>query len=170
MPRGSGGGMQVIGQVGGREKARERDVQGTPTQSHVSPRILVYVYKEYPNIVLGSGEGVRTCLEAAAEEKGQAIGQVGGGGEQERERERDREAKDRQQVKSPLRGGGGGVPQEQKILKGHLPRFMYHQVYWYTTSIRTYLWVWWRAFEHARRQLDRLCLEAAKEEEGQIKL
>ena len=24
----------------------------------------------------------------------------------------------------------GGVPREQKILKGHLPRVIYHQVYW----------------------------------------
>ena len=27
---------------------------------------------------------------------------------------------------------GGGVPREQKILKGHLPRVIYHQVYLYT--------------------------------------
>ena len=26
----------------------------------------------------------------------------------------------------------GGVPREQKMLKGHLPRVIYHQVYWYT--------------------------------------
>ena len=26
----------------------------------------------------------------------------------------------------------GGVPREQKMLKGHLPRVMYHQVYEYT--------------------------------------
>ena len=25
----------------------------------------------------------------------------------------------------------GGVPREQKMLKGHLPRVIYHQVYWY---------------------------------------
>ena len=26
----------------------------------------------------------------------------------------------------------GGVPREQKMLKGHLPRVIYHQVYYYT--------------------------------------
>jgi hypothetical protein len=27
-----------------------------------------------------------------------------------------------------------GIPQEQKMLKGHLPRVKYHQVYKYTKS------------------------------------
>ena len=31
----------------------------------------------------------------------------------------------------------GGVPREQKMLKGHLPRVIYHLVYWYTKIIRT---------------------------------
>ena len=26
----------------------------------------------------------------------------------------------------------GGVPREQKMFKGHLPRVIYHQVYYYT--------------------------------------
>ena len=30
------------------------------------------------------------------------------------------------------------LPREQKMLKGHLPRVMYHHVYWYT-KIRCYL-------------------------------
>ena len=29
----------------------------------------------------------------------------------------------------------GGVSREQKMLKGHLPRVIYHQVYWYTIII-----------------------------------
>jgi len=29
----------------------------------------------------------------------------------------------------------GGVPREQKMLKGHLPRVIYHQVYKYTKII-----------------------------------
>ena len=29
----------------------------------------------------------------------------------------------------------GGVPREQKMLKGHLPRVIYHQIYWYTKRI-----------------------------------
>jgi len=28
----------------------------------------------------------------------------------------------------------GEVPREQKMLKGHLPRVIYHQVYWYMTK------------------------------------
>ena len=28
--------------------------------------------------------------------------------------------------------GLGGVPREQRMLKGHLPRFIYHRVYLYT--------------------------------------
>ena len=28
-----------------------------------------------------------------------------------------------------LKVGSGGVPREQKMLKGHLPRVIYHQVY-----------------------------------------
>jgi len=31
-----------------------------------------------------------------------------------------------------LRVGSGGVPREQKMLKGHLPRVIYHEVYQYT--------------------------------------
>ena len=31
-----------------------------------------------------------------------------------------------------LAGSLGGVPPEQKMLKGHLPRVIYHQVYLYT--------------------------------------
>ena len=31
----------------------------------------------------------------------------------------------------------GGVPREQTMLKGHLPRVIYHQVYWYTKIIHS---------------------------------
>ena len=30
----------------------------------------------------------------------------------------------------------GGVPREQKILKGHPPRAMYRQVYWYQKKLQ----------------------------------
>ena len=33
----------------------------------------------------------------------------------------------------------GGVPREQKKLKGHLPRVIYHQVYYYTEIIHSIL-------------------------------
>ena len=29
-------------------------------------------------------------------------------------------------------GAKGGVPREQWMLEGHLPRVIYHQLYWYT--------------------------------------
>ena len=32
-------------------------------------------------------------------------------------------------IDSGFVGSTGGVPQEQKMLKGHLPRVLYHQVY-----------------------------------------
>jgi len=35
-------------------------------------------------------------------------------------------------IDSGLVGSLGGVPREQKMLKGHLPRVIYHQVYQYT--------------------------------------
>ena len=30
----------------------------------------------------------------------------------------------------------GGVPRAQKMLKGHLPRVIYHQAYWHTKIVR----------------------------------
>ena len=35
---------------------------------------------------------------------------------------------------SGLVGPTGEVPREQKTLEGHLPRVIYHQVYWYTRN------------------------------------
>ena len=66
---GGGGGPGHWASGGGGETARERDTQGTTIQSHISPSILVY--KEYPNIVMGSGDGIRTCLEATEAAEGQ---------------------------------------------------------------------------------------------------
>ena len=34
----------------------------------------------------------------------------------------------------------GGVPREQKMLKGHLPRVIYHQICWYAKTARFYLY------------------------------
>ena len=45
--------------------------------------------------------------------------------------------------------GLGGVPREQKMLKGHLPRVIYHQVCYYTKIKRRSL-VWTFALEHER--------------------
>ena len=43
-----------------------------------------------------------------------------------------RNCNERKEEVPVIDSGLGGVPREQKKLKGHLPRVIYHQIYWYT--------------------------------------
>ena len=44
----------------------------------------------------------------------------------------------------------GGVPREQTMLKGHLPRVIHHQVYKYTKKTGSHSTAWYRASSETR--------------------